>query len=73
MRDDKVTIARAIGILLMVAVHGGMQRVGADFIAMFHMPLFFFVSGYCFKEKYISPPPPPIYQKRIKGLYKPYV
>lgn len=58
MHDDKVTIAKAIGILLMVAVHGGMQKLGADFIVMFHMPLFFFVSGYCFKEKYISTPPP---------------
>lgn len=33
MHDDKVTIAKAIGILLMVAVHGGMQKLGADFIA----------------------------------------
>ena len=57
MRDDKVTIAKAIGILLMVAVHGGMQKYGADFIVMFHMPLFFFVSGYCFKEKHLNYPP----------------
>lgn len=72
MRDDKVTIAKAIGILLMVAVHGGMQKYGADFIVMFHMPLFFFVSGYCFKEKHLNYPPQFV-KKRIKGLYKPYV
>lgn len=72
MRDDKVTIAKAIGILLMVAVHGGMQKYGADFIVMFHMPLFFFVSGYCFKEKHLNSLPQFV-KKRIKGLYKPYI
>ncbi len=56
MHDDKVTIAKAIGILLMVAAHGGTPDGASNFIAMFHMPLFFFLSGYCFKEKYLSPP-----------------
>lgn len=56
MRDDKVTIAKAIGILLMVAVHGGTPEWASRFIVMFHMPLFFFLSGYCFKEKYLLPP-----------------
>lgn len=39
MRDVRVTIAKAIEILFMVAVHSGMQKVGTDFIAMFHIPL----------------------------------
>ena len=56
MRDDKVTIAKGIGILLMVAAHAGIPDVISRFIVMFHMPLFFFMSGYCFKDK--SPPPP---------------
>lgn len=56
MRDDGVTIAKAIGILLMVAAHAGAPDVASRFIVMFHMPLFFFMSGYCFKEKYLSPP-----------------
>ena len=43
MRDDKV------------AAHAGIPDVISRFIVMFHMPLFFFMSGYCFKEK--SPPP----------------
>ena len=43
MRDDKVAIAKGIGILLMVAVHAGMSDVMSRFIVMFHTPLFFFV------------------------------
>lgn len=73
MRDDKVTIAKGIAILLMVAAHAGIPHVVNRFIVMFHMPLFFFMSGYCFKEKYLSPPPITFVNKRIKGLYIPFV
>lgn len=73
MRDDKVTIAKGIGILLMVAAHAGIPDAISRFIAMFHMPLFFFMSGYCFKEKYLSPSPITFINKRIKGLYIPFV
>lgn len=73
MRDDKVTIAKGIGILLMVAAHAGIPDMISRFIVMFHMPLFFFMSGYCFKEKYLSPPPVTFINKRIKGLYIPFV
>ena len=73
MRDDKVTIAKGIGILLMVAAHAGIPDVVNRFIVMFHMPLFFFMSGYCFKEKYLPPPTITFVNKRIKGLYVPFV
>lgn len=56
MRDDKVSITKGIGILLMVIAHAGLPEMFSRFIYMFHMPLFFFMSGYCFKEKYLSPP-----------------
>ena len=39
---------------------------------MFHMPLFFFMSGYCFKENYIVDWQNFI-KKRIKGIYWPFV
>lgn len=71
-RDNNVTIAKGIGILLMVAAHAGMPDVASRFIEMFHMPLFFFMSGYCLKEQYLSTPNTYI-NKRIKGLYVPYV
>ena len=86
MRDDKVSIAKAIGILLMVAGHAGMPAAGSHFIVMFHMPLFFIMAGYCFKEKYLIDSPshthtilgyvriiPAFIVKRVKGLWWPYV
>lgn len=73
MRDNKVTIAKGVGILLMVAAHAGIPDIVNRFIVMFHMPLFFFMSGYCFKEKYLLPPPVMFINKRLKGLYLPFV
>lgn len=72
MRDDKITIAKAIGIILMVVVHAGLPQMEANFIIMFHMPLFFIVSGYCFKEKYLSNNTDFI-KRKIKSLYIPYI
>lgn len=45
---------------------------GGQFVTMFHMPLFFFVSGYCFKDKYLND----VRQfsiNKVKGLYVPFV
>lgn len=72
MRDNKITITKAIGIILMVVVHAGLPQIGANFITMFHMPLFFIVSGYCFKEKYLLNNTDFI-KRKIKGLYIPYI
>lgn len=41
-------------------------------IYLFHMPLFFFFSGYCLKEKYLETPHIFLYRK-IKGIWLPYV
>lgn len=72
MREDRVTIAKAIAIMLMVCCHAGLPSIPNQFVVMFHMPLFFFVSGYCFKEKYLSDSKTYVI-KRIKGLYLPFV
>ena len=56
----------------MVIVHARFSSYGDTFITMFHMPLFFFFSGYCFKEKYLKDVRE-FSIKRIKGIYTPYV
>lgn len=73
MRDQNVTYAKCVGILLMVLCHAGTnvwQLI--PFISMFHMPLFFFLSGYCLKESHFDNPSRFV-RKRLKGLYWPYL
>lgn len=70
--STNITYAKAIGIILMVWGHSGTFSYAHDFIYMFHMPLFFFCAGYCFKERYYSQPVTFIW-RRVKGLWWPYV
>lgn len=56
----------------MVLAHTRFCSYGAWFINMFHMPLFYFASGYCFKDKYLDDFKD-FSIKRIKGIYYPYV
>lgn len=72
MRFDNITISKGFAIVLMVVVHARFSEYGSAFVNMFHMPLFFFFSGYCFKEQYINNFGS-YAQKRIKGIYFPYV
>lgn len=65
-------MTKGIAIILMVLVHARFSRYGDTFINMFHMPLFFFMSGYCFKDKYLGDFRTYL-KKRIKGAYWPYV
>ena len=74
--DVKVSYVKAIGLLLMVLGHAIANVAGCQFlydcIYLFHMPLFFFCSGYFFKEAYIERPHEFV-KKKIKGLWLPYV
>lgn len=72
MRDNCVSIAKGIAIILMVWAHTEFSVSGCRWIAMFHMPLFFFFAGYCFNVKYIDSPKEFV-KKRFLGLYVPYV
>lgn len=72
MRDNSISVAKAFAIMFMVLAHTWFSEYGSRWINMFHMPLFFFFAGYCFKEKYLACPMQ-FTQKRIKGLYKPFV
>lgn len=68
--NKNITYTKAVGIILMVLCHAMFWDI--PFVYMFHMPLFFFVSGYCFKERYAQEPFKFVWQ-RIKGIYWPYV
>lgn len=72
-RDHTVTIVKAIGIILMVWGHAVVWGTPVcNIIYTFHMPLFFLMSGYCFKEKYLGDAKQFVIRK-LKGIYIPYV
>ena len=71
-RDHSVTIAKAIAIILMVMGHAGCPPVVNSYLQLMRMPLFFFMSGYCFKVTYLDDPSAYLF-KRVKGVYWPYV
>lgn len=68
-----IDIAKGIGILFMVMGHAGFPY--SKFFYFFHMPLFFILAGYVFKDKYISDWKnlKTYFIKRIKSLYLPFV
>lgn len=71
--NNGITYLKALGITLMVLGHSMCSIPYAiTFITMFHMPLFFIASGYCFNEKYLTTPWT-FFRKRVKGLYVPFV
>lgn len=72
MRDDKISIMKGIAIILMVVGHSGCPGLLDSFIYLFHMPLFFFVSGWFFKDSYTENKIQFI-KKRTLGLYWPFV
>lgn len=71
-RIEYIDIARGIGILLVVLGHndfGYISLFGHKLIYSFHMPLFFFLSGYFLKT---SIPFADFIKKRFNSLLKPY-
>ena len=71
-RIEYIDIARGIGILLVVLGHndfGYISPFGYKLIYSFHMPLFFFLSGYFLN---VSVPFVDFFKKRFNSLLKPY-
>ena len=69
-RND-ISIAKAIGIILMVAGHIFITNETQplhDFIYSFHMPLFFILSGFCFSKKHLSSFKPYIRKKNTFAI-----
>lgn len=71
-RRNDIAIAKAIGIILVVAGHAGGPTWLTRFIYEFHMPLFFIASGYFFSPAKADRPWDFV-GKRFKGLYLPFV
>lgn len=73
-RDPMISIAKAIGIILMVVGHVyNKESWGVHFIYMFHMPLFFVLSGYFFNAPQNFTELLKFTRKKIIGLYLPYL
>lgn len=73
VHNNYITIAKAIGIILMVIGHSGCPQMLSKFIYQFHMPLFFFCSGIFYKEMTSFTMASKYMKKRIIGLYIPFV
>lgn len=67
-RDQSLDILKGIGIFLMVFDHVGWGSFVHTYIQSFHMPLFFIVSGYLWKNDVLSS----LAKKRFKTLMIPY-
>lgn len=64
-------IAKALGIIAVVIGHSGVSPI-EHFVNLYHMSLFFFISGYFYNDKYTNKPKS-ILKKRLSSLYKPYL
>ncbi len=73
VKNNYIATAKAIGIFLMVLGHIGLSDYIIRYIYMFHMPLFFFCSGYFFKKTDSFSSVRSYTVRRIRGLYLPYV
>lgn len=65
-RNDTYDIVKGIAIILMVIGHSGCPYYLKNYIYLFHMPIFYFVSGYFFNEKYLN-----IIKRKLNQLYRP--
>ena len=71
---EYMNVAKAIGIILIVVGHSFAEESTSSirsFVYLFHVPLFFILSGYFFDDKYIDKPILLII-KRIKTLWFPF-
>lgn len=72
-RIDYIDIFRSFGIILMVMGHVGFGEVFDLFIHAFHMPMFFWISGYLFRHKSKEEMPFGAFLiKKAKSLLLPY-
>ena len=68
-RLEFIDIFKAIGIIFMLMGHVGFGQSFAHYISAFHMPMFFFISGYLFKTYDFKD----LIKRKFNGLLKPYL
>ena len=72
-RFDFADAAKAIAIYFVIVGHAVSSRTEVfRFIFAFHMPFFFFISGYCFSEKSFAAGLGTFVKKRAKKMLVPY-
>lgn len=67
-RVDSIDLLRAFGIFTMILGHVAFGAVFDKWIHVFHMPMFFLISGYFYKEQSFGS----LLKKRVKSLLVPY-
>lgn len=72
-KKNFISIAKAIGIILMVAGHSGCPAIMNKFLYLFHMPLFFVCSGYFFKDIENHHKLTGYCRRKMQILYLPYL
>ena len=72
-RNNLFSAIKGIGIILMVMGHCGIPDYWGKIIYEFHMPLFFFCSGYFFKNVESKSSLFYFFKRRIKGIYLKYI
>lgn len=71
--NSQVSIAKGIGITLMVVGHSGCPEYLHNVIYCFHMVLFYFLSGYFFRDNKVVESGKNFMFRKFKGLYWPYI
>lgn len=56
MHNPTISIMKGIAIIGVVAGHCGVSQWTENFVNQWHLAVFFFVAGMCFKEKYTLRP-----------------
>ena len=75
VEEDKTywNVVKGVGIVLVVAGHACSGNVLAKCIYLFHLPLFFFVSGYLYNEGKYGDDPFANIAARIKSSWIKYI
>lgn len=69
----EISMVKAICIILMVVGHSGCPLWLRNTIYLFHMPCFFFISGFLFKRSCLEQGFVLYLKKKIKSLYFPFI